>query len=270
MELFKDRSKSKEDFETLKKEFDLAKNIIEDFLNNINNLTVNNIVHSDVLLNHIFGNVTQPIPRNQNASTIRSLKKEHSNLFDCSAKSQNNLTSGYCSNSLLMADFKINNNNLYLLSHNMGDETDSQKGFYSFHNRIQTNTQLTLSLENIYINIFIVVNKFGNPKEEIKISVNSGFKDDYFSFNKYQQKNYISPILSMISNYEGVNLLNLLKDFTELHNILNQHNKDKHFINFLSKEKIETVIDFESLINDKLSSCNFKFEKKPIVKQKNG
>lgn len=270
MELFKDRSKSKEDFETLEKEFDTAKKLIENFLSDINNLKVNNIIHSDVLLNHMFGNVSAPIARNQNSPSIRALKKEHSKLFDCSASSQNNLTSGYHSNSLLMADFNINNNKLYLLSHDMGDEEAIKNSSYDYHNRIQTNTQLTLSLENIYINIFIVVNKFRNPKEEIKFSVKSGFKDDYFSFNKYQQKNYMFPILSMISNDKGLSLLNLLKDFTELHTSLNQHNKDKSFINFLSKEKIETVIDFESLINDKLNSCNFKFEKKTTVKQKNG
>lgn len=270
MELFKDRSKSKEDFETLEKEFDTAKKLIENFLSDITNLKVNNIIHSDVLLKHMFGNVSTPIPRNENAPIIRSLKKEHSKLFDCSASSQNNLTSGYYSNTLLMADFNVNNNKLYLLSHDMGDESDPNKAFYSYHNRIQTNTQFTLSLENIYINISIVVNKFRNPKEEIKFEIKSGFKDDYFSFNKYQQKNYMSPIFSMISNDKGMNLLNLLKDFTELHKALNQHNKDKDFINYLSKEKIETVIDFESLINDKLNSCNFKFEKKQTVKQKNG
>lgn len=268
MNLFKDRAKSKEDYIILDNEFSLLSKTINKFLLKINDIKFNNIIHSDQLLSHMFDNYHSPVKRDNNSSLIKKLKQEHSTFFTQTPENQINfLNNRFPSNSILMSDFNIDNIKLYLLSNSTGNHDSYKRGNIS--DRIQINSQITILLENIHINIFVFQNQYlNNIKSDLNTTVVSGFNDHYFSFNAYQNKKYVIPILQKLKLNDSI-IINFLKNYLELHNSLNKINTETKFIKTITKENINDLIDLEKLLND--DSYNFKYDflEKPIKKMKN-
>lgn len=261
MEIFTDRSKHKEDSETLKNEVENLKNKAISFFNTektkeFDYLLFSNIVY-DYILNYSSTRISKKISNHQ---TIRALIDGHSFL----SGTNNNIISYYFNkkegDTTLLGSIKTKDDKSLLVFNNSTDASPSTSGRF----KSPINQNIIIQEENTYL----LINRMSYVNDFSKINTNIQFKfNKNFKFNNYQNQKYVNQATAKI--HDMLTKDSVIKQLNEiiLFNQFMATNKPiEDFNQLITPEVLKEYLDLSGLIND--TTLNFEVKNKNNLTKK--